>query len=261
MSTGESAHVVRTLRVLEALAQGPTTASRLAAELDAHPRTIRRLLARLVEDGYAAPAAGGRGEYVATLKLVALAGHVLERTDLVRVCFPYVARLRNATGEAAHFSVPGEQGVLHLAQETGENVALVKPRLGEQVPYHCTASGKALLAHLPDRVQRVLHAGLPAYTDRTLTDPADLLLELTRVRSVGYAVDDGESTEDLRCIAAPVRDHTGAVIGCIGISAPAARLALDAVPDAAEHVVGAAEALSQTLGFDVRRAATSRATD
>lgn len=258
MPTGESAHVIRTLRVLEALAFGPCTASRLAEQLDAHPRTLRRLLGRLVAEGYASPVADGRGEYIATLKLVALAGYVLERTDLVHVCFPYVARLRNATGEAAQFSVPGEDGVLHLAQETGENVALVKPRLGEQVPYHATASGKALLAHLPDRVQRVLERGLIAYTDQTLTDPADLLLNLTRVRDVGYAVDDRELSDDVRCVAAPVRDHTGAVIGCIGISAPSTRLALADVPDTAQHVLEAAETLSETLGFDARRNAAAR---
>jgi DNA-binding IclR family transcriptional regulator len=257
MSTGESAHVVRTLRVLEALAARTCTASELATELDAHPRTIRRLLGRLVAEGYAIAVPDGRGEYMATLKLVALAGHVLERTDLVRVAFPYVARLRNASGEASQFSVPGEDGVLHLAQETGASVVMVKPRLGEQVPYHCTASGKALLAHLPDRLERVLRGGLEAYTERTLTDPVDLLLELTRVRSDGFAVDDRELSDDLRCVAAPVRDHTGAVIACIGISAPALRLTPEGVPDIAGHVMEAAGALSETLGFDARRSAPS----
>jgi DNA-binding IclR family transcriptional regulator len=255
MSSVESAHVVRTLRVLEALAERSPTASDLATELEVHPRTIRRLLARLVDEGYATPVPGQRGTHAATLKLVALAGHVLDRTDLVRVAFPYVAQLRNATGEAAHFSIPSDGGVLHLVQETGESVVMVKPRLGEQVPYHCTASGKALLAHLPERVEQVLTAGLPAYTERTLTDPAALLLELTRVRARGYAVDDMELSEDLRCVAAPVRDHTGAAIGCVGVSAPALRLALEDVPLVATSVVEVADAFSRTLGFAARRAA------
>ncbi len=253
MSSTESSHVLRTLHTLEALAVRPHGATELAEQLEAHPRTIRRLLAKLTEEGYAEPTRT-RGEYTATLKLVALAGHIIERTDIVRVAFPFVARLRNETGEASHFSMPGEDGVLHLVQETGESVVMVKPRLGEQVPYHCTASGKALLAYLPERLERVLSGGpLERYTDHTLVDPADLLLELSRVRELRYAVDDLEQSLDLRCVAAPVFDHTGSVVACVGISAPALRLALEQLPDLASHVVEIAAALSRTFGFDPRR--------
>jgi DNA-binding IclR family transcriptional regulator len=257
MAAAESAHVIRTLRALETLAVGPTTAARLAESLQAHPRTLRRLLTSLVDEGYAMPVPDQRGSYVATLKLVALAGHVLERTDLVRLAFPYVARLRNATGEASHFSVSGEDGVLHLVQETGESVVMVKPRLGEQVPYHATASGKVLLAHDPRRVEQVLARPLPSYTAATITDPADLLLELTKIREQGFAVDNLEQNLDLRCVAAPVRDHTAAVIGCVGVSAPALRFSEADVADAAARVVEIADALSQTLGHDPRRSASS----
>lgn len=248
MTNQDSSGVVRTLRTLEALANGPCSASGLAADLDAHPRTVRRLLTRLVDEGYARR--GARAEYIATLKLVALAGRVLERTDLVSLAFSYVARLRNATGEASHFSVPSEEGVLHLVQETGESVVMVKPRLGEIVPYHCTASGKALLAYSPTQLESVLARGLPPLTEHTITDPGDFLLDLAQVRERGYAIDDLESSVDLRCVAAPVFDHGGGVIGCIGISAPAMRLAVDDLPAVASHVVEVARALSGTLGHD-----------
>ena len=250
MANGDSAHVVRTLRALEALALGPITAVRLAAQLDAHPRTIRRLLQRLVEEGYAEPVPDGRASYVATIKVVELAGRVLERTDLVRLAFPYVARLRNVTGEAAHFSVPGADGVLHLVQETGHNVVMVKPRLGEQVPYHATASGKVLLSHLPSLVDAVL-AGAPLArcTATTITDPARLRQEIDQVRERGYAVDELENSEDLRCVAAPVFDHAGAAVGCVGISAPALRMTNKQAHEAARHVVDTAQELSRTIGF------------
>lgn len=253
MSSTESSHVLRTLRTVEALAVRPHGATELAEQLEAHPRTIRRLLAKLTEEGYAEPTRT-RGEYTATLKLVALAGHIIERTDIVRVAFPFVARLRNETGEASHFSMPGEDGVLHLVQETGESVVMVKPRLGEQVPYHCTASGKALLAYLPERLERVLSGGpLERHTEHTLVDPADLLLDLTRVRERGYATDDLEQSLDLRCVASPVFDHTGGVVGCVGVSAPALRVGHDRVSGIAAHVVETAATLSRTLGFDARR--------
>lgn len=259
MSQKDSSTVIRTLRTLEALSQGPCTASKLATRLDAHPRTMRRLLAQLVEEGYATRTGEARAEYAATLKLVALAGHVIERTDLVSLAFAYVARLRNATGEASHFSVPSEEGVLHLVQETGESVVMVKPRLGELVPYHSTASGKALLAHRPELLEAQLRRGLIRYTDNTITDPADLLLDLARVREIGYAVDDLEQSLDLRCVAAPVFDHSDIAIGCIGISAPSMRLSKQGVPAVAARVVEIAAALSETLGHDGRRAGSGQA--
>jgi DNA-binding IclR family transcriptional regulator len=245
----ESSHVSRLLRVLEALATGPTSAARLAAQLDAHPRTVRRLLQRLAEEGYAEPVPDDRGSYVATIKVVELAGRVLERTDLVRLAFPYVARLRNATGEAAHFSVPGADGVLHLIQETGHSVVMVKPRLGEQVPYHATASGKVLLAWLPRLRDTVLGGPLPRFTEMTITEPARLRHELAEVRERGYAVDELENSVDLRCVAAPVFDHSGTAVGCVGISAPALRMSAEQAREVAVHVVDTAQELSRTIGF------------
>jgi DNA-binding IclR family transcriptional regulator len=248
MSTSDSNTVSRTLRVLEELALGPCSATQLAARLDAHPRTIRRVLNQLVAAGFAVPSDERRGAYTATLKLVALAGRVLDRTDLVGLAFPYVARLRNLCGEASHFSVPSGEGVLHLVQETGESVVMVKPRLGELVPYHSTASGKALLAHRPELLDGIIGSQLPRFTENTLTDPADLLLDLSRVRERGYAIDEQEQSLDLRCVAAPVFDHAGQVIGCIGISAPAMRLGAAGVPEVGTEVAKVAGELSATLG-------------
>jgi DNA-binding IclR family transcriptional regulator len=211
----------------------------------------------LCELGYAAESHGERGYFEATLKLVALGGHVVERTDVVRLAFPYIARLRNATGEAAHFSVPAEAGVLHLIQETGPSVVMVKPRWGELVPYHATASGKALLAYRADLYDRVLAQPLARFTAATITEPADLLLALAEVREAGYATDDQEFDLDLRCVAAPVFDHTGTVTACVGVSAPASRVGTEELPRLAAQAREVSSALSATLGFGARPKAAS----
>lgn len=249
MSDGESAHVVRTLRALELLARRSQTAPELATELGVHPRTMRRLLGRLVEEGYVEQQGHGR-EYQLTLKLVALVGHVVERTDLVRIGFPYVVRLRNETGEAAHLCVPRENGVMHLIQESGESIVSVSSRLGEVVPYTSTAVGKALLAHLQIYWKPIFEAGLPQLTDNTITDPAELLVELARIRERGVAIDNQESDLELRCCAAPVFDHRDHAVAAIGISAPASRFAVTDVPDRAAVVVAAARDLSAALGHE-----------
>jgi DNA-binding IclR family transcriptional regulator len=246
-----SQHIVRTLRTLEFLSQRPWKEADLAVALLVHPRTIRRLLERLVREGYVAPT-GVEHEYTATLRLVTLAGQILDRTDLVRVAFPFVVELRNRSGEASHLSVAAERAVVHLLQETGESVVMVKPNLGEQVPYHCSAVGKVLLAHLPVSRERIASLDFTPQTRRTITDPAVYIAELATVRQQGYAFDNGEYHDELRCLAAPVFGATGEIIAAIGIQAPISRMKIRAVPTVANIVIGIAGELSAALGFTSR---------
>jgi IclR family KDG regulon transcriptional repressor len=243
-----SQHIVRTLRALEFLAQRPWKEAELAGALLVHPRTVRRLLERLVGEGYVAPT-GVEREYTATLQIVTLAGSILERTDLVRVAFPYVVELRNRTGEASHLSVASERAVVHLLQETGESIVMVKPNLGERVPYHCSAVGKVLLAHLPVGRDRIASLDFKAQTPRTIVDPDNYMTELAAVRQQGYAFDNAEYHNELRCIAAPVFGATGEIIAAIGIQAPASRLKVRQAPMVASIVIGVARELSTALGY------------
>lgn len=247
-----SQHIVRTLRVLEFLSQRPWRETELAEVLRVHFRTVRRLLERLVVEGYVAQTST-KGEYTATLRMVTLAGCILDRTDLVRVAFPYVVELRNRTGEASHLSVAADRAVVHLLQETGESVVMVKPNLGEQVPYHCSAVGKVLLAHLPVGRERIASLNFKPQTPRTITDPESYISELANVRQQGYAFDNGEYHDELRCIAAPVFGATGEIIAAIGIQAPASRLKVRQAPTVASIVVGVATELSAALGYSRSR--------
>jgi DNA-binding IclR family transcriptional regulator len=249
MAEVESGHVTRTLRALELIAARPVTQSELAAGLGVHARTARRLLDRLVAEGYAAASGeGGRPRYAATLKIMRLVGPVLERSDVVRVAAPYVADLRSRTGESAHLSVPREDGVLRVVRESDENVVTIKSRVGELVPFHSTATGKALLAHLPDVFERMRGGGLERRTERTVVDPVDLLVELATIRERGYALDDREHAADLRCAAAAVFDRTGAPVAALGVSAPASRLPARGLAGLGELVAERAQALSRELG-------------
>ena len=245
----ETGHVARTLRALELLAARPLTQAELAAGLGVHPRTARRLLDSLVAEGYAAASGeGGRPRYAATLKVMGLVGPVLERSDVVQVAAPFVADLRSRTGESAHLSVPREDGVLRVVRESDGNLVTIKARVGELVPFHSTATGKALLAHLPAAFERMRDGGLERRTERTVVDPVDLLLELATIRERGYALDDREHAPDLRCAAAAVFDGAGGPVAALGISAPASRLPARALPELGELVAERARALSGELG-------------
>ncbi|MBM3549923.1 MAG: IclR family transcriptional regulator, partial [Alphaproteobacteria bacterium] len=151
--------------------------------------------------------------------------------------------------ETCHICVPGEHFVVDLVQEVVDRPVAVKPVPGAQVPYHCTAIGKAMLAYLASKFDRMPRGPLKRYTEYTIVDPADLLVELGRVRKQGYSVDNLEFSLDLRCVAAPVFDRTGDVVCAIGMSAPALRFSERDVPATAAAVKREAELMSHELGF------------
>jgi IclR family transcriptional regulator, KDG regulon repressor len=203
MAAPEAWHAGRTMRVLELLAFAPLSAPQLAAAIHAQPRTVRRVLGRLVEDGYVTYRDDRRRVYEPTMRLVALAGQVVENSALARSARPYVALLHERAGATAHLVVPSYQSVLCLVH-AGDGGDGGEPRLRELVPAHCTAGGKALLAWRDRWRESVLSAPLERFTEHTIVDPATLRRVLERVRADGHASEDAEYQPDARAVAAPV---------------------------------------------------------
>lgn len=121
--------------------------------------------------------------------------------------------------------------------------------IGKGAPAYCTGVGKALLAFQPEAVvDGVCRQGLVRHTPNTITSPKRLRQELARVRACGYAVDNMEHELGVRCIAAPIRNHTGAVIASLSISGPATRIREEDIPRLAERVREVTRKLSTQLG-------------
>jgi IclR family acetate operon transcriptional repressor len=241
MSGLDAGQVSRTLRALELLAARPLRPVELASSLDVHPRTARRLLDRLVAEGYAAAIGdGARPRYATTVKVLRLVGPALARSDLVRAAAPFVAELALLSGHTAHLSVPHDQGAVRVVVE-GERIAV-----GDVVSLHSTATGKVLLAHVPAAFEPLRAGGLERRTERTIVDPTDLLVELATVRSRGYALDDAEHEAAVRCAAAVVAG--GARVAALGVSASAATLPRRRLEELGELVAARAAALTRALG-------------
>ena len=147
--------------------------------------------------------------------------------------------LARTTGESAHFSVPMGDAVVVLARTGGPGAFQLSDRVGVVRPAHCTALGKIMLAALAsDQFERYLQrAELKAYTPKSITSADRLAREIAEVRRAGLAIDDGEFDSEVRCVALPVRDFSGRVIGAIGISGPVWRLSIEALAQA--RAVGA----------------------
>jgi DNA-binding IclR family transcriptional regulator len=203
MSATEAFFASRSMQALEVLAFGPATATQVANELQVHQRTARRLLNRMVIDGWLTRRDGPRPTYTPTLRIVALAAQLAQRTPLVRHAIELAAELQASTGDAVHLAVPSYRSALRLVRVTGEECGA--PALRDLAPANATAGGKLLLAFREPWREVVLASPLTAVTERTMAEPIALRAELERSRVRGYATEDGEYRRGVRALAMPVR--------------------------------------------------------
>jgi IclR family acetate operon transcriptional repressor len=176
----------------------------------------------------------------------------LRRTSVVDRARPILRRLMEATGETANLGIARDTHVLFVSQvESHASIRAFFPP-GTLSPMHASGIGKALLAQMTDdRLSRhIATAPLDRFTARSLTDPAELRADLQETRARGYAIDDEEKTEGMRCIAAPVFDWQGEAVAGLSVSGPVSRVSLPQTQRLAEAVLRAAADLSAALGAD-----------
>jgi len=184
--------------------------------------------------------------------LFTLAASALDETEMVSLSTPILEDLSRVTEESSHFAVRSGDKIVVLARTAGTGAFQLTERAGVVRPAHCTALGKVLLASLPpDQFEAFLkRCPLQALTPKTITDPELLRREVEEARANGIAYDDGEFNPEVRCVAVPVRNFSGQVIGAIGISGPVWRLSLAALQDKARLVRERAARLSAEFGYD-----------
>jgi IclR family KDG regulon transcriptional repressor len=248
MSAPEAWHVTRTLRAMELLAVRPRSAPELAEALGVHVRTARRVLKRLDSEGYVTLTDDRRRRYRPTMRVVALAGQVVERAELPVAALPHVTALRERLGMSCHLCVPSHLFALCLVHDEGDGCGPCRPHLRELVPCHCTAAGKALLAWREGWRDAVLEQALASFTERTNTGPESLRRELARTVARGYSIEDREYEGGTRGLAAPVFEETGEAMAALAVVAPVERLQADRYSDVGATVMAAAASLSAELG-------------
>jgi DNA-binding IclR family transcriptional regulator len=182
--------------------------------------------------------------------LFALAASALDEIEMVNLATPVLEDLSRQTGESSHFAVRMGDTIVVIARTSGPGAFQLADRVGVVRPAHCTALGKAILASLqPDQLMRLLdRTGLKPSTEKSITEIPVLLREIEETRRTGVAYDDGEFNLEVRCIAVPVNDFTGKVIGALGISGPVWRLSHQAMKSRVKTVQEAAARLSGEFG-------------
>ncbi len=202
----------------------------------------------LIEQGFLAE--NGKG-FVLGGALIPLGTKALSELDLPMLATPVLESLTEVTEETSHYAVWSEGRVLILAVNDGAHPLRAASRPGTRALAHASATGKVLLAfNFVDRIAEVIPAAeRERRTERTILDDAALERELRKVVALGYAVDNEEYHNGVRCVAAPVYNAQGRVCGAIGVTASATRLSQESVPVVAVAVKAAATRLSARLGW------------
>lgn len=155
------------------------------------------------------------------------------------------------TEETVHFCIFDNGEVLYIEKMEPQRSVRMASSVGRRAPAYCTAVGKAILAGLPpNEVDAIVQrSGLRALTQFTITTPEGMQEELRTVRMQGYAIDNEENEEGVRCVGAAVRNHLGKPIAALSVSGPSFRVTKAKVPIIARAVMRAAKALSEELGY------------
>lgn len=221
----------------------------LTAELGQSKATVFRILHTLEEFGFVNkdPVTA---RYTLGLRFHTLGSAAVRQEHIRWQALPPLQDLAQQTGETVQVGILYDGTAICVQAVEGTRLVRMQAFVGKRTPAHASALGKVLLAHLPEPEIEAFLAShdLQRFTPHTLTDPARLRAALQRIRADGHAIDDEEMETGLRCLGAPITDHSGRPCACVAISGPAARMTAEHVAELIPTLKSTAARISRMLG-------------
>lgn len=243
--------VTRAFRLLEALAaRGDAGLVELSRDVGLHPSTTHRLLASLIDCGYATQSPT-TGRYWLGRKVLELASSSKARdTHLRAITRPHLEAIRQAIDETTNLVVLDGVFAVYVDQVESRHAVRLFAEPGKRVPAYTSGAGKAMLAYQDDGLRNALPSKpLEQLTPRTITSATDLQEEFGKIRRRGFAVDNEEYEEGVSCVGAPIFDSLGAADAAISVSAPSARLRRCGLAEIGALLARHANEISSALGY------------
>ncbi|MFV1956871.1 MAG: IclR family transcriptional regulator [bacterium] len=202
----------------------------LSRRLKLHKNNIFRILATLTNRGYVEQNQS-TDNYRLGLKTLELGQTYIRHAGLLRVARPVMEELNKEVNENIYIGVLKDKFAFYLDVVESNHTVRVLSRVGCRVPTYCSAIGKVQLAYESmENIMSVLtKKKLESYTPRTITDRDKILDHLGLIKQLGYAIDDEEWDEGVRCVGAPIYDYTRKVVGALSMSAPSVRMSMDRI--------------------------------
>jgi IclR family acetate operon transcriptional repressor len=243
--TGSVQSIGRAFALLELMADagGTLALSQLASQSGLPLPTIHRLLRTLVELGYVRQESSR--QYVLGPRLIRLGDTSSKMLSVW--ARPHLARLVDELGESANLAMLDGDEIVYVAQAQSRHSMRMFTEVGRRVEPHCTAVGKAIMAHMPAaEVREILkRSGMPRHTDTTITDPDQFAAQLIWSAEHGYAVDEGEQETGVRCVAVAIPDNSSRL--ALSVSGPAGRVTDQLIERAVPLLAEVGQALSADL--------------
>ncbi|HHY42106.1 MAG TPA: IclR family transcriptional regulator [Thermoanaerobacterales bacterium] len=243
--------VRRAMMILEELAteKEGLGVTELAKRINLHKSTVHRMLTTLLNQGYVEQTVSS-DKYRLGMKLLFLGGAILERMDIRREAHDLLKELSEKVNETVHLVVPDGYRAIYIDKLDSNKTIRMYSQIGRIAPLHASAVGKVILAFSEESfIHKVIEKGLTRFSAKTITEPKKLMEHLKKIRELGFAVDDEENEEGIRCVAAPIFDYTGKVIGAISVSGPTVTVTQEKIKEISESVVDCAKKISQRMGW------------
>lgn len=243
--------VLNALRILEEVAtRQPAGVGEVARALGIPKSSVHRALVTLRDGGWVRSTGGELPRYVLTSRALSVGRNASPELGFREAALPEMVRLRDATNETIHLSLRDADYVVLIERVDCTQAVRAYIALGAHAPLCASASGKAVLALLSSaEIDRVIAAGLPKYTDRTIVDEAALRADLASTRRRGYARNTGEWRRDVAAVAVAVRGDDGLPLGAINVSAPASRTTEADLRRSGQLLLQASAAVEERLGL------------
>jgi len=238
-----------TLEVLEAISKlgVPSSLGSIISATGRPKGTVHRMVSTLVNTDFVRQDEAGR--YFLTLKAWRIGSVAVQALDIADKGRPILSKLGSETGETVHLAVLDPSGgVVYVSKVESPKSISVQTRLGQINPSWCTATGRSIIAFNTLVAQKVLSEKLEKFTNKTIASSAKIKELLDQVRVNGFAVTLAENHPEMGGIAAPIRDHTGAVVASCGVAIPAFRMNAELIDRFIPLVVDAANKISNLLG-------------
>src|ERR1700723_476247 len=241
----------RAFAVLDLLGESevPLGLAQVASSLGLHKSTAHRFL--MVLERHHMVERTVNGKFRLGLRLFDFGNRAIEQYDLRDRAQPHLRRLVAETEETAHLGILEAARVIYIDKiEPARSVRMIT-RVGASNPVHCTSVGKAILAFLPeDRANEVVRrTRFERFTNRTISSAEALRAEMEKTRRRGYAVDDEEFEEGLRCIAVPLLDAQRLPVAAVSISGPSFRVTAQKLPTIANQLLQCVRGISADMGY------------
>ena len=253
MEQGNVQSIERAFFIIESLSKSPEGLPLISISeaVGLHKSTVHRMLSSLSSLGYV-ERVSANGNYKLSLKMFEVSSRIVNGLDIYTAAKPHLDELSRLTNEAVHLVVRDGTEIIYIYKvDFSSGSVRMSSRIGLRAPMYCTAVGKCILAFLPpDEVADIWNkSNIVALTENTIVTLDVLTAQQADIKKSGYAFDNEENEHGVRCIAAPVFDYSGNVVGAFSVSVPTVRINDQKIAEFLPHILCTMEKISKEMGY------------